>query len=1106
MFIIGVRNKIVWILAGLVILGGAGGFGYLTQTGKIKLSAEGLLSSAKRNQPPKVETPSPKKIKFVSGEAIVKFKESPKTKKLETQFSELKSSIKRPDDQFEPLLPKANLSDSGGENLSKFVKVKLKLQTKDQKEPEFPKGFPEELKPPYNFEEQETLSLIAAYKQNPTVESAEPNILYEPNFIPNDPYFNSGYTWGQNYDDLWGTKVIQSSLAWDSSQGEGITVAVVDTGIDYNHEDIRDNVWQNSGEVAGDGVDNDQNGYIDDTRGWNFYDNNNNPMDTYGHGTHVAGTIAATGNNELGIVGVAFKSKVMALKVGDQFGFPFSAIFGGIYYAVSQGAKVINMSYGGYGPYSPEDELLDYADSKNVVLVASAGNNWAEARLYGPAGHPKVITVGALDPYGQKPWWSNYGLKLDVMAPGVDTLSLRSAVNNLPTDRIVGGKYIRLDGTSMAAPHVSGAAAILLAKNPNFLPSQIKYSLKKTSDDLGSQGIDLEFGYGRINLAQSLSVVNPPIINLAFYNPDFNQNVRGQLSFSGRAFSNRLANYKIEYTTVNRPYSWNTILEDSQLPENDFLGNWDTTKVFDEKYWLKLTVTTAGNQPYLESIYTLVFPINKVKEGWPKISNSEINSAVTLADLDQDAKKEVLVNSNKGFMGGQTAANVFRGDGSYFPGWPKEHNRLFDSLSSASAVADLDRNGSPDIIYSSELRSDQVYARRSDGTNLPGWPVSIRLPTSMTFIKWAAPTVFDIDRDGYPEVIIGDLNGYLNVFNHAGRPVAGWPQKVSDYQDAYITSTAAVGDIDQDGQVEIIVSMNNYGANFDLVAVYTANGQAKPGWPKKVFYNTTYLPWDSSSPVLSDLNGDGKLEIIVKLRKETDWRDGYYPARLAVFDYQGNMLPGWPQPIGGSYFTSPLVADLDNDGKLEIATVGDLYQWDNGWISATSIRVFRPDGSQIWEKLLSKIFYPGKASPIAVNIDGDAQKEILVPTFGWYNTGDSWNFFLASGQIYAFKADGAILSKDKGWPKMLGGANWASTPAAADIDGDGKLELVSGSENGVFAWDLKGVTTNQTNTWPMFQHDQQHTGFLRTFFSVPPKKDERQKWPPPLIWPFQRRS
>ncbi len=164
-------------------------------------------------------------------------------------------------------------------------------------------------------------------RSDPDVEFAEEDKIVTASLIPNDPYFSSSGSWGQSYDDLWGIKKIGAPTAWDSNTGTGEIVAVVDTGIDYNHPDIAGNIWININEIPGNGIDDDHNGYVDDVRGWDFigstYTNpqqSNDPIDHQGHGTHVAGIIAAEGNNGVGIIGVAWHAQVMAVKGLDDQG------------------------------------------------------------------------------------------------------------------------------------------------------------------------------------------------------------------------------------------------------------------------------------------------------------------------------------------------------------------------------------------------------------------------------------------------------------------------------------------------------------------------------------------------------------------------------------------------------------------------------------------------------------------------------------------------------------------------------------------------------------------------------------------------------------------
>lgn len=243
--------------------------------------------------------------------------------------------------------------------------------------------------------------------------------------------------------------------------GHGVIVAVIDTGVDYNHQDLTQNIRVNSDEIPGNGVDDDENGYIDDYRGWNFVDENNNPDDDQGHGTHVAGIIAAT-NNNVGTVGVAYNSKIMAIKAGDGGGsFTQDRIAKAINYAYINGADVINMSFGGSYVSIAVQEALETAYT-TAILVGAAGNDSLPneedpiAIPSFPAAFPYVIGVMSCDKNGSPSSFTNFdvtpytNIEYEIYAPGEQIYS--TIPNNL---------YTSLNGTSMAAPIVSGTAALL---------------------------------------------------------------------------------------------------------------------------------------------------------------------------------------------------------------------------------------------------------------------------------------------------------------------------------------------------------------------------------------------------------------------------------------------------------------------------------------------------------------------------------------------------------------------------------------------------------------------------------------------------------------------
>jgi subtilisin family serine protease len=274
----------------------------------------------------------------------------------------------------------------------------------------------------------------------------------------------------------WGLDAISVPEVWNQGySGQNIVVAVVDSGVDFSHADLNDNIWMNSGEIFDDGIDNDRNGYIDDIIGWDFVSNDYNPIgESNDHGTHVAGIIAAEGDG-YGINGVAYNAKIMPVRVMDENGHGNDInIANGIYYAANNGANVINLSLG--GGYSSEVEAaVKYATERGAIVIMSSGNNGESEPLY-PAALAKNwgIAVGAIDSNWNVADFSNQAGSDSsinyVVAPGVGIYST-----------IPDNKYDFMDGTSMAAPYVSGVAALMLSANPYLTPQQVRQIIMETA-------------------------------------------------------------------------------------------------------------------------------------------------------------------------------------------------------------------------------------------------------------------------------------------------------------------------------------------------------------------------------------------------------------------------------------------------------------------------------------------------------------------------------------------------------------------------------------------------------------------------------------------------
>ncbi|MCP4598944.1 MAG: S8 family serine peptidase [Proteobacteria bacterium] len=326
---------------------------------------------------------------------------------------------------------------------------------------------------------------ISILKSSGVTTEAERNYIAEPVGIPNDPRIG----------DLWGMHKISTPSAWDLSTGSSeVLVAVSDTGVQLSHPDLATNMWVNEDEIPDNGIDDDGNGYVDDYHGWDFVNTDNNPIDDHGHGTHVSGTIGAVGNDGYGVVGVNWNVKIMALKAFSAAGRGYlTDCAESILYAADKQAKVLNASWGCKGCYTCylENAIADFGESGGL-FVAAAGNaaSDADAEPYYPACHDvsNVVAVAATDRDDIKASFSNWGkTKIHLAAPGVEILST-----------FPGNSYKVWQGTSMAAPHVAGAAALYISYKDNVTPEQVRQRLISTCDPVDHLA-DKVVSNGRLN-------------------------------------------------------------------------------------------------------------------------------------------------------------------------------------------------------------------------------------------------------------------------------------------------------------------------------------------------------------------------------------------------------------------------------------------------------------------------------------------------------------------------------------------------------------------------------------------------------------------------------
>ena len=543
----------------------------------------------------------------------------------------------------------------------KHLLKRLNRAPKDAKVPDLDRIYKLELEEGQSVEEA-----VAEYSKDPNVEYAEPNYIVEicltplPTlpYVPNDYYIKDGTnwrraSWGQTYPDVWGLQKIQAIEAWntfdtnhngvfdagETKPGEGVIVAVIDTGVDYNHEDLAANMWTNADEIPGNGIDDDGNGKIDDMRGWDFVYADNNPMDGKGHGTHVSGTIAGVINNAVGVAGVAPNAKIMAVKGLDDAGKGYDTTLADcVYYAVDNGADIICNSWRGEGTSQVLTGAFHYAYSQGCVAIAAAGNDYRDVSNFRPANIDTVIAVAATSYNDQKASFSNWGTKVDVAAPGVEILSLRAEgtdmyVENtgyIPLSRCVpagdsNAKYYRANGTSMACPHVAGLAALISSLNPTFTSEEIRSVLKMTSDPT-TQG-SYYFGQGRINAFEALNITAPPpVVKLTTTGT-----VNGKINIEGTAKGVNFASYSLYYGKGLNPTTWNLLTTSTTAVDNGVLcADFDTRQLDEGDNILKLVVAVVSSTRTIEArghiiVTVLPPPLPPSELNAVAVSNKQIN-------------------------------------------------------------------------------------------------------------------------------------------------------------------------------------------------------------------------------------------------------------------------------------------------------------------------------------------------------------------------------------------------------------------------------------------------------------------------------------------------
>jgi subtilisin family serine protease len=335
---------------------------------------------------------------------------------------------------------------------------------------------------------------LKSFLASPAVEYAEPDHIGHLHASPNDTHYN--LLWGMNNtgQTIGGVAGvanadIDADLAWNTTTGSAsVVVGMADSGIRRTHEDLAANIWTNPGEVAGNNVDDDGNGRVDDTWGWDFYNNDKDPSDDNGHGTHTAGTVGAVGNNAKGVAGVCWTVRLAGLKIGSRNGsVSTTAAISAVDYCVGKGIRVANHSWGGPVFNTTLNNAITNASTAGHMLVCSAGNggtdqigdnNDAVPQYPSNYSQDNIVSVAAIDNRNLLATFSNFGATtVDIGAPGVNTASCGRQNNS---------NYVYMSGTSMAAPHVTGVCALVLARNPTWTYQQVRSRVLTTAKPVGA--------------------------------------------------------------------------------------------------------------------------------------------------------------------------------------------------------------------------------------------------------------------------------------------------------------------------------------------------------------------------------------------------------------------------------------------------------------------------------------------------------------------------------------------------------------------------------------------------------------------------------------------